>query len=185
MKSILKEKQVYQKSVDLKKSASKGTYSRIDRFYISESLQNFISSVAITPTILSDHSVVSIHVKCTNDAPKGPGFWRLNNDLLQDNEYVNQIRELILETVEQKTEDQDWRTLYDFLKFRIKQHSIKVSKLTAKKNRDEIKSLEDSIITLDLKLQENPENRETKVQLSDAQMKLETHYRRIERGHAL
>ena len=98
---------------------------------------------------------------------------------------MSQIKELIKATIEQKTADQDWRTLYDFLKFRIKQHSIQVSKLAAKKNRDEVKSLEDSITALDLELQENPGNREAKEQLSEAQMKLENHYRRIERGHAL
>ena len=128
------------------RSASKGTYSRIDRFYISDSLQSYIASVAIAPTILSDHSVVTMHVKCNNDAPKGPGFWRLNNDLLLNNDYVNDIKEIIKNTIDQKTDEQDWRALYDFLKFQVKQHSIKISKITAKKNRDEIKSLEDSII---------------------------------------
>ena len=167
------------------RSSRHGTYSRIDRFYISDNLQNYVSSVNITPPVLADHSVLSIHIKWEDDTPKGPGFWRLNNDLLLNEEYVNQIKEIIKHATEGGNANDNWRTRYDFLKFEIKQHSINVSKKIAKKNRDEVKSLEDSIIILDAKVQEAPDNKDEKEKLLEAQARLENHYRRIERGLAL
>ena len=65
-----------------------GTYSRLDRFYVSDSLQNYVHSTTISPPILTDHSVVCIHIKSVEDMPQGPSFWRLNNDLLLDVNYV-------------------------------------------------------------------------------------------------
>ena len=167
------------------KSKRHGTQSRIDRFYISDSLQSYISSATITPAILADHSVICMHVKYTDDCPKGPGFWRLNNDLLNNNDYINQIKEIIKTTIDEKPDDEDWRTRYDFLKFKIKQHSIHTSKIAAKKNRDDVKALEDSIIILEAELREKIDDNEINEKLLEAQAQLENHYRRIERGLAL
>ena len=163
-----------------------GTYSRLDRFYVSDSLQNYVHSSTISPPILTDHSVVSIHIKAVEDMPQGPSFWRLNNDLLLDPNYVKQIRELIMEATNHPNRENDsWQNRYDYLKFKIKRHSIKISKQAAKKNRDEVNSLETSINALEAKLLDQPTNDKIKEQLSECQRKLEAHYIRIQRGKAL
>ena len=162
-----------------------GWYSRIDRFYVSDSLQNYVTSTTITPPILSDHSVVCLHIKYTSEGLTGPNFWRLNNDLLFDENYVSHIKKLIEKSASEQTEGQTWQTRYDFLKFQIKEHSIKISKQAAKKNREEVKALEDSIIILDSKLQMRPLDEHLKKLLIEAQTKLDGHYTRIERGQAL
>ena len=152
---------------------------------MSDSLQNYVTSVNITPPILSDHSVVCLHIKYTYENSTGPNFWRLNNDLLFDETYVGHIKKLIEKATSEATEGQNWQTRYDFLKFQIKEHSIKISKQAAKENRKEVKNLEDSIIILDSKLLLRPEDENLRKLLMEAHTKLEAHYTRIERGQAL
>ena len=165
-----------------------GTYSRLDRFYISYCLQNYVHSTTILPPILTDHSVICIHLKCVDDSPQGPSFWRMNNDLLHNVDYVQHIKALIQEATEDpnKTMTNDsWQTRYDYLKFQIKQYTIKVSRLKAKIYRDEVKSLETSIIITETRLQTEPDNANLQNQLLEGRRQLETHYNRILRGRAL
>ena len=63
--------------------------SRLDHFFIPKSLQKLIQECRIMPNTFSDHSAVILTI-CFDEetAPRGPGFWRFNNSLLADNEYV-------------------------------------------------------------------------------------------------
>ena len=69
------------------KSLSRGIFSRIDRFYVSESLQSILESTDILPGILSNHSILQIVIK-SKEFERGTGFWRLNTNLLGNPEYT-------------------------------------------------------------------------------------------------
>ena len=68
--------------------------ARLDYFLISESLLNLAPYVKFENSYRSDHCPVVMGVK-TNEFLKGRGFWKLNNSLLADKEYVNLIKEKI------------------------------------------------------------------------------------------
>ena len=63
--------------------------SRLDYFFIQKFLQKLIQECRIMPNIFSDHSALILTI-CFDEetAPRGPGYWRFNNSLLSDNEYV-------------------------------------------------------------------------------------------------
>ena len=63
--------------------------SRLDYFFIPKFLQKLIQECRIMPNIFSDHSAL-ILIICFDEetVPRGPGYWRFNNSLLSDNEYV-------------------------------------------------------------------------------------------------
>ena len=69
------------------KSTNPKKFSRLDCFLVSNSLLPFIKNATIETGILSDHSVTSIEIDFSN-FQRGRGFWKFNNSLLKDPQYV-------------------------------------------------------------------------------------------------
>merc|ERR1712059_156235 len=70
--------------------------SRLDRFYISDTMQYNISQADILPGILSDHSAIILSIKPTNSfSQKGPNFWKFNNSLLKNENFAKGLTTFI------------------------------------------------------------------------------------------
>ena len=65
--------------------------SRLDKFYISSDLVQFVSSSSISPCCFSDHDFVALVIKFPNCAPHGPGLWKFNNSLLTDTDFCEHL----------------------------------------------------------------------------------------------
>ena len=65
---------------------------------ISEELLNMTEKVDILPGYRSDQSMIILEIKFSNFR-QGKGFWKLNNSLLQDLEYVNKVNAIIKKTL--------------------------------------------------------------------------------------
>ena len=70
---------------------------RLDYFLISKSLSARINKSDISHGFRSDHSLISLSIK--PQISRGPGFWKFNTSLLQDNDYVENIRRVIDKTI--------------------------------------------------------------------------------------
>ena len=70
--------------------------ARLDFFLVSESLIRSTLSVEYENSYRSDHSPVLLSLKINNFV-KGTGFWKFNNSLLTDKEYVESIKKKIVE----------------------------------------------------------------------------------------
>lgn len=57
--------------------------SRLDYWFLPNHLLTSIADMSITPNPLSDHSLISVDLGNTQEK-RGPGYWRFNNQLLQD-----------------------------------------------------------------------------------------------------
>ena len=68
--------------------------ARLDYFLISNSLLPFVQSVQILPTCYSDHNPIMIEIDFSR-FQRGKGFWKLNNSLLYNVDYVNLIKNTI------------------------------------------------------------------------------------------
>ncbi len=64
-----------------------GKSSRIDYWLISEHLLNEIQSYKILAGLHSDHSILKIEVDL-NESTIGKGFWKFNNLMLHDENYM-------------------------------------------------------------------------------------------------
>ena len=71
--------------------------ARLDFFLISEELLSLTENVKIIPGYRSDHSIIELEFKLNNWS-KGKGFWKFNNSLLSDINYVSKVKEVILNT---------------------------------------------------------------------------------------
>ena len=63
--------------------------SRIDFFLIAKDLTVYIKKSEILPAIAPDHNAISISLTLPNKCPRGPGFWKFNNTLLKDPQYID------------------------------------------------------------------------------------------------
>ena len=71
-------------------------FCRLDYFLISDNLINNVISCEHGTSYRSDHSPVILNVNLTN-IKRGPGYFKLNNSFILDNEYQECIRKNITE----------------------------------------------------------------------------------------
>jgi len=58
--------------------------SRIDSFLIAKNLTLSVKNTEICPAIAPDHDAIHISLSLPNKCPRGPGYWKFNNTLLND-----------------------------------------------------------------------------------------------------
>ena len=120
--------------------------SRIDFMLISKDLKNDVMKTDIRPVLSGDHNAVSIILK-VKGIRIGPGFWKLNSDLLKESEYCENIKEIINNVIkEMKNSCISWREAWELCKIRIREYSIHYAK--GKNNK------ENNVTILEEKLQD-------------------------------
>ena len=117
--------------------------SRIDRFYISDTMQYNISKADIIPGIRSDHSAIVLSIKPTKSIEEGgPNFWKFNNSLLNNTDFTNGLKLFIENYISKECEEiKCSQVRWEYTKYKIKQWSIKKSKEIAINRRKNEKIL--------------------------------------------
>ena len=110
--------------------------SRLDYFFTSEHFLNTVKSVEILPGFHSDHSLLMMNLCDSNEQNIGKGFWKFNSSLLNDTEYVNNIKLLIAECKEKYMDIADKRITWELVKMEIRSFTIP---FCVKKKRDSLK----------------------------------------------
>ena len=64
-------------------------------FLVSRVLCDSISVCSILPCVYSNHDFVVLELDLTDPARSGPGVWKFNNSLLQDEAFCSEISDLI------------------------------------------------------------------------------------------
>ncbi len=129
-----------------------GNKSRIDYIFVSEYFKHKVNySILKHPPIKDQHKSVLIGVILQQN-PKGPGYWKLNAQLLEIPEY----RLIINKIYENSMNDHDhpglnYRTRWQFFKIRVKEASIKFGILRAKKKKEYINNIQKDIDDLNKK----------------------------------
>ena len=72
-------------------SKSLNLKSRIDYFLILRSLSCDVKQAEIRISIAPDHNAIFLSIDVKNDFNRGPGLWKFNNTLLEDNNYKELI----------------------------------------------------------------------------------------------
>ena len=65
---------------------------RLDYLSISDSLQDDVAKTDIINAIKTDHLAVVLGVNSLAEYPRGPSFWKFNNSLLHDSNFVQCMR---------------------------------------------------------------------------------------------
>ena len=102
---------------------------RLDLILMSATLVPKVKVVGIAPVYLSDHSIPWV-VLAPHTTKHVRGFWRLNNSLLADNDYVSAMRTTLIKAKQEvllKVKKWEW------VKYKARKESIEFSK---RKKRD-------------------------------------------------
>ena len=118
---------------------------RLDYWLISDVCQDNIEKSDIISSINSDHSAIFLHFNNIVDQKHGPSFWKFNASLAEDGNFVTLINESIPTWLEEFKTIDDKRLLWDLIKCKIRQLSIKYGKEKASKKRKMITNIEASL----------------------------------------
>ena len=146
--------------------------SRIDYFLVSAELLYDIVKCEIKPSIKTDHSILNISIKLHNEQRRGPGFWKLNVNILRDAVYLDMIREKLWQLKQEYTDIQDDRLKWDLIKSDIRQLTIDYSKTQAYIKRAAEKELLEQLNEESLKLEKHPD-RDLEIRVDTIRDKLE------------
>ena len=68
---------------------------RLDFFLISNNLQGIVKKANILSAIATDHSAIKLDLCSVNNISGGPSHWPFNTSLLENEDYVSEIKEQI------------------------------------------------------------------------------------------
>ena len=126
--------------------------SRIDYFFISNPITANVKNAEIRASIAPDHKATFLSLEIQGDFKRGPGSWKFNNQLLEDENYVQLVNKTYPEILEKYKDLQNKRLLWEMIKMEIRAFTITYSK----KKRGEIKQreveLQNEINELDRKI---------------------------------
>ena len=133
--------------------------SRIDYVLVDTAIESWFTDVNIIPGFRSDHAGVTTKL-LPHSCARGRGYWKLNNQILYEINYVTEINNVIDETVvlaEDLTPDKKWEM--------VKRHCIATSQVYSHSRASErkliISQLEEQIQKMTEKVANDPENQDS------------------------
>ena len=109
-------------------NAAKTIGSRLDKFLISQDLLPNVEFCEIRPCVFSDHDLVDLVMNLHNVSSHGPGVWRLNLVLLDDENFCSMISDIISRHVSLRKPFPSIHDWWDILKDLIKRTSQNYSR---------------------------------------------------------
>ena len=116
---------------------------RLDFWLISNNLQDLVTTTDIIPAIKTDHAAISIELSISENHIKGPGHWKMNCSLLDDEDYVRDVTaKMPIWLTEGQNELTDNRSIWDWTKYKIRAHAIQHSKRRAMERKEKEMNLQ-------------------------------------------
>ena len=125
---------------------------RLDYFFISNNIHEFILDSDIIPAISSDHSPILLSFSKEKQDSKNSGFWKFNNSLLSDNIFKEKLKQHIQNIKSDNELSSDPQIKRQFLKYQIPEFTIRFSKIHAKEKQKQGKELETTLKSLEKNL---------------------------------
>ena len=118
-------------------------FCRLDYWLISNNLCDYVQSTGITPAVKTDHAAIDLCISDIVDEVKGPGMWKLNVSLLDDEDYLKDLEQNLPKWNQEGEKLLDIKlSFWDWFKYNIRMHAIRFSKETAKQRNENEKLLQ-------------------------------------------
>ena len=115
--------------------------SRIDRIYAPKDMISDAFGYTFHPCSYSDHDLVSLNFQCKQTAPHGPGLWKFNSSLTQDDDYTGLLSQFLQDWKLQKGRYPDLQTWWDAGKCHIRDITVELSTLKWREKRSQRSNL--------------------------------------------
>ena len=148
---------------------------------ISDICQDEVEQVKIIPSIKSDHSATTLLFNGIEEQRHSPSHWKFNSNLTKDKEYINLITDSVPVWIEEFNYVNDKRVLWDLIKCRIRQVSMRYSKEKARLRRVKVLGIETSLTFYREKCSADPST-ENLEKLEILKSKYEVHFDFLSKG---
>lgn len=123
----------------------RGAYSaRLDYWFIPALILPH-ASIQIRPHPLSDHCLLTLKISFA-EVKRGPGYWRFDNSLLADADFVNEMKTHIDEIQEERLSDPNFQ--WEWTKYNIRAFCIRYSADKKRAQKQQVLNLEKRLYTL-------------------------------------
>ena len=157
-------------------------FCRLDYWLISNTLHDLVITTDIIPSIKTDYAAISLELVNDSNDIKGPGLWKMNCSLLDEEDYVNDIKEKIpIWLAEGHKELSDSRSIWDWLKYNIRAHTIQFSKRRARQRNEREQNLQEEYAKAKSSLEADPNDLNANI-LNSAKDTLELFYEEKVKG---
>jgi len=126
---------------------------RLDYFLVSSGIINPVQECKIIPVSFSDHAAVCFSLFSKEYEKRGPGFFKLNNSLLEVKNFIEELKKNI-EMYKVKYGDvtaADKRLYWEMIKMEIRSFTLFFSKRRAKQCRNDEEILQQELSNLQRK----------------------------------
>ena len=101
---------------------------RIDFFLISRPLSNHVRKKETHNSIAPDHKSIYLNLEIKNEFKRGPGLWKFDNTLLEDENFKEFVTIKYLQILEKYSEVTKKQLLWELIKMELRSETIKYSK---------------------------------------------------------
>jgi len=126
--------------------------SRLDYWLISSHLLFNTDDTKIEPSIKTDHSIITLSIFLKKSPSRGRGFWKFNNSLLVEKQYIQIVESFLDNCAEQYRGIENKALVWDSMKCAIRGLTIEYSIKRAKENRQYKNNLQAELKQLENRL---------------------------------
>ena len=154
--------------------------TRLDYWFISGQLESIVDKCDIMPSITPDHAGICLELRYAKRQNKrrGKSYWKFNNSLCLDKEFVEGMISEIRQIKRQWAHAFRAKSLFwDFLKMKMREFTMRYSKIKAKARRSNIEQLENDLRKLENDILNNPNSVTLVSQIEEKKKKLKELYK--------
>ena len=144
---------------------------RLDYIFVSRYFLPFVTDCHIASIGHSDHRIVICNLEF-NKFERGKGTYKMNNNLFENLNFKNSIKNLIKESIDELS-DLDPVLKWEAIKLKIKEHLQNFGKYNKFKNKEENQDLERKLSQLENDLAKNINDIEKQKEINNIKTKLE------------
>ena len=97
-------------------------------------MQVSVKNIDVLASLLLDHSPITFSYCKIEESNRVRGFWKFNDSLIENEEYVHQMKKFISDTLNELFNENilDDQVKWEYLKYNIRKYTINFSKKLAK-----------------------------------------------------
>ena len=102
--------------------------SRIEFFLVSRPTSYNVKRTEVRSFIAPDHKAIFLGMELQSELKRGPGTWKFNNTLLEDQDYIDLINFIYPRTLEKYKDVESKQLLWELIKMELRAKTMSYSK---------------------------------------------------------